>query len=330
MKTSPRLLVLEDNHADFLLLKAALAEGLLAGATLVELNSVASALRALREQSFDAALLDLNLPDSKGLATVDALLRGGQDLPLIVLTGSNDADSGVKAINRGAEDYLAKGHLNPLLLERAILHSIERHRLKAQLAKSEERFRVAFNTSPMLVFNQDANLVYTWVHNVGRPWTSEYFLGKTDRDWLPPDEADYITTIKSRVLRTGQGYRGEFSPTTPIGKITFDLTLEPMRDTTGKPIGVVGAAYDLSSTKTLLAERDRLIGDLTIALAKVRTLSGIIPICSSCKKIRTDQGYWQQVEEFVQQHSLAEFTHGLCPDCLTRMVGEMPLAGKLP
>jgi CheY-like chemotaxis protein len=318
------LLVLEDNHADFVLLKAALSASALAQANLVEVTTVASALRQLSEQTFDAVLTDLNLPDSRGLSTVDALRRASVNTPLIVLTGSDASDAGVKAINRGAEDFVSKGKLDPQLLERAILHSLERFRLRAQLAKSEERFRVAFCTSPVLVFNQDTNLVYTWVHNVGHPWTSEYFVGKTDRDWLPPDEAEYIIGIKERVLQTGHGFRGEFTCSTPIGKICYDLTLEPMRDSTGKAIGLVGAAYDLSVNKRLLAERDRLIGELTTALARVRTLSGIIPICAACKKIRSDHGYWQQVEEFVQQHSLAEFSHGLCPDCLGRVTKDLP------
>lgn len=54
---------------------------------------------------------------------------------------------------------------------------------------------------------------------------------------------------------------------------------------------------------------------LQAALAKVTTLRGLLPICSNCKKIRNDSGYWQQIESFVSEHSLAEFTHGICPDC---------------
>ena len=62
------------------------------------------------------------------------------------------------------------------------------------------------------------------------------------------------------------------------------------------------------------------------ALAKVKLLSGLLPICSGCKKIRDTQGYWQQVESYIREHSEAEFSHGLCPDCARRLypeVGEM-------
>lgn len=62
----------------------------------------------------------------------------------------------------------------------------------------------------------------------------------------------------------------------------------------------------------------RLNDELQATLAKVKLLSGLLPICASCKKIRDDQGYWQQVEIYIRNHSEAEFTHGMCPDCMAR------------
>jgi len=72
-----------------------------------------------------------------------------------------------------------------------------------------------------------------------------------------------------------------------------------------------------------VAERDELIVQLQTALAEVKMLSGIIPICSGCKKIRDDKGFWNQVETYIQTHSLAKFSHGLCPDCITRLYPEI-------
>ncbi len=62
----------------------------------------------------------------------------------------------------------------------------------------------------------------------------------------------------------------------------------------------------------------KLIQQLQEALSKVKLLSGIIPICSSCKKIRDDKGYWKQIELYIRDHSEANFTHGVCPDCYKR------------
>jgi DNA-binding NtrC family response regulator len=70
------------------------------------------------------------------------------------------------------------------------------------------------------------------------------------------------------------------------------------------------------------AEREKLIVELTEALAKVKKLSGLIPICSSCKKIRDDNGYWNKLEKYLQEHSDATLSHGLCPDCMKNLYPE--------
>lgn len=62
-------------------------------------------------------------------------------------------------------------------------------------------------------------------------------------------------------------------------------------------------------------ERETLIKELQEAMSKIKALTGLIPICAWCKKIRDDKGYWQNVEQYIQAHSQAEFTHGMCPDC---------------
>lgn len=62
-------------------------------------------------------------------------------------------------------------------------------------------------------------------------------------------------------------------------------------------------------------ERENLIEELQTALASIKTLHGLIPICANCKKIRDDRGYWNQLESYIKEHSNADFTHGLCPDC---------------
>jgi GAF domain-containing protein len=66
-------------------------------------------------------------------------------------------------------------------------------------------------------------------------------------------------------------------------------------------------------------ELRRVSADLAEAAANLKTLSGLLPICSSCKQIRNDEGYWQQVEIYVQNHSQATFTHGICPDCAEKI-----------
>jgi GAF domain-containing protein len=69
-------------------------------------------------------------------------------------------------------------------------------------------------------------------------------------------------------------------------------------------------------------DHERLIAQLREALANVKTLRGLLPICASCKKIRDDRGYWNQIEIYLQAHSEADFTHGICPDCARRLYGD--------
>jgi hypothetical protein len=76
------------------------------------------------------------------------------------------------------------------------------------------------------------------------------------------------------------------------------------------------------------AENEKLIGELETSLAKVRRLRGLLPICASCKKIRDDTGYWNQIESYISMHSEADFSHGICPECSERLYPH--LAGGEP
>lgn len=74
--------------------------------------------------------------------------------------------------------------------------------------------------------------------------------------------------------------------------------------------------------KRMEEEREKLIAELQESLTKVKTLRGLIPICASCKKVRNDKGYWDEVESYVSKYSDAVFSHGICPDCLEKLYPE--------
>ena len=69
-------------------------------------------------------------------------------------------------------------------------------------------------------------------------------------------------------------------------------------------------------------EREQLVSDLKRALKAVKTLSGLLPICAACKKIRDDNGYWSEVESYISLHSNADFTHGYCPECAENVLSD--------
>ena len=95
----------------------------------------------------------------------------------------------------------------------------------------------------------------------------------------------------------------------------FDLVVEPLRNGGGKILGLLCSAIDITSFKETI---DRL----QEALNQVQLLSGLLPICASCKKIKDERERWQPLEGYIQSHSEAKFTHGICPDCMRKLYPE--------
>ena len=97
-------------------------------------------------------------------------------------------------------------------------------------------------------------------------------------------------------------------------------TSVPVFNSQGKLIAYDGLIVDISKVEFAEAKEERQIAELTSALAMVKALHSLLPICSSCKKIRDDKGYWQQIDAYIAGHfSAIEFTHGICPDCAKRL-----------
>jgi PAS domain S-box-containing protein len=94
------------------------------------------------------------------------------------------------------------------------------------------------------------------------------------------------------------------------------LSTSAIRDEQGNSIALVGVAQDITERKLAEEQLRQSNLELQTALAEVKTLSGMLPICANCKKIRDDKGYWNQLEAYIVHHTDAQFTHGLCPDCV--------------
>jgi len=91
--------------------------------------------------------------------------------------------------------------------------------------------------------------------------------------------------------------------------------VEPLREAKGTLVGLICSATDISSFKNLIAR-------LQDALDQINVLSGLLSICASCKRIRDEHQNWQRLESYIQAHSEAKFSHGLCPDCLRKLYPE--------
>jgi PAS domain S-box-containing protein len=91
----------------------------------------------------------------------------------------------------------------------------------------------------------------------------------------------------------------------------------------GQPLYFISQVQDITRRKQIEQEREQLVQQLRQALAEIKNLTGLLPICYECKKIRDDKGYWSQVESYIQQHTNARFSHGLCPDCGQKALAEI-------
>ncbi len=94
------------------------------------------------------------------------------------------------------------------------------------------------------------------------------------------------------------------------------ISVDPIYDDMGKIIKAVHILRDITTSINIQLETEQLIIELQRAREKVATLSGLLPICSICKKIRDDKGYWNQLEEYMKIHANVNFSHGICPDCM--------------
>ncbi len=186
------VLLIEDNEDDAFLVKVALAEIPNASYELQWVSSLNEAIRSIEEKPVEVVLLDLSLSDSRGMDTLSTFRKSFPNIPAIIITGLDDENFMVRAIQAGAQDYIIKDHMNSYTLKHVIRHAIERQKL----------------------------------------------------------------------------------------------------------------------------------------ISNIKQLSGLLPICASCKNIRNDNGYWQRVEEYIREHSDVDFSHSMCPDCVEKFYPDLPREKK--
>ena len=151
-------------------------------------------------------------------------------------------------------------------------------------------------------------------------YTMAEALGKNPRILKSGEKSPEAYRELWETITAGKEWRGEFHNKKKNGELYWEsASISPIRNPAGRITHFLAVKEDITSRKQTEAERDQLIKELQDALANVKSLSGLLPICASCKKIRDDKGYWSQVESYIQEHSEATFTHGICPDCIKKL-----------
>jgi len=339
MKEPLRVLTVEDSEDDTLLLMLELQR---AGfnPTCERVDSAASMASALEKHPWDVVISDHSMPGFGSLDALKLLKEKQPDVPFIVVSGTIGEDFAVSAMKAGASDYVMKGRLTRLV------PSIERELREADNRRTRRRVEEALKQAqPVLAYlaaivesSDDAIIgqkldgtILSWNGGAERMYgySAEEIKGCSILVLIPPYRPEELPQIYERIK---QGERVERYETIRIRKdgspIDVSLTLSPIKDEAGRVIGVSAIERDITKRKREENERLRLIQELTDALAKIKTLKGLLPICASCKKIRDDRGYWQKVESYISGHTDAEFTHGICPDCMSRLYPEYILPKK--
>ena len=101
-------------------------------------------------------------------------------------------------------------------------------------------------------------------------------------------------------------------------RVHLRVTEVPVLDENGNVLGIEGIVQDITEFKQAEADRESAVKKLEKALSEIKTLRGILPLCSFCKKIRNDKGYWEQVDVYIHKYSEADISHSICPECLKK------------
>jgi|GEM_PF-3390550 len=201
--------------------------------------------------------------------------------------------------------------------------------LYERLAKYRERLQAVLESSRLAWWEEDfttgrVERSDSWAAMLGyRPGD----LAPEKHIWLDlihPDDRDAVREAAARHEKgETDSFEVEHRLRTSDGSWLWILNWGRIveRDEEGNPVRALGTHLEITQRKRSELERETLIEELSSALDKIHTLRGILPICSRCKKIRDDSGYWEQLEVFLRQHSMAEFSHSLCPDCLRELYG---------
>jgi two-component system cell cycle sensor histidine kinase/response regulator CckA len=325
-----RILMIEDSEDDaFLVVDDLKRHGF--SPTYERVDTPAMLSAALKKQEWDVIISDYSMPSFNGRDALKQVKDTGLDIPFISVSGTLGEERAVEMMRAGAHDYIMKDSLTRLAaaVQREIAAASAR-REKKRMQKSAAHLAALVESSDDAIISETMEgVIVSWNKAAERiyGYTAEEVIGQHISILAPPNRPNELENTLQRIIMGGESFaRVETFRVRKDGTLVeVSVTISAIRDTSGKTIGASTIARDITERRREEAERLRLIQDLTEALAHTKTLQSLLPICASCKKIRDDKGYWQQVEVYFHKHSGMDFTHGLCPECSDRLYPEFSL-----
>ncbi len=241
------------------------------------------------------------------------------------ITNQKRNEEQIKSYMNHLEEMVKKRTAEKDIINKALERKIaEREKINEELEFVARQWSTTFDTIPDFIAVLDKEMRYVRVNKTMADVLGEKpesILGKHcyrvmhNKD-QPCHNCPHLQAItENRTISEEINY--------PYLGFPMLVTCSPCFHDDGTLLGSIYVARDISKQKEGEQEREKLINELQDALSKVKLLSGIIPICASCKKIRDDQGYWNQLECYIRENSEAEFSHGICPDCYEKEMAEI-------
>jgi len=234
-----------------------------------------------------------------------------------------------KGVEKTLREY--REHLERLVKERTAELSRVNNELQrdismrkmaeARLRESEERFRGIFEDGPlgMIILKPGDRIVNAnkaFCDMVG--FTGPVLEGNSFLDIIHPEDQQRAGELLRQLVRGELPlFQFEYRITKKDGDhLWANSVTTALHNEHGTLIHALSMIQDITGRKMAEQKQEMLIQELQDAMAKIKLLRGLLPMCAWCKKIRDDNGYWKKVETYIEEHSDAHFTHGICPDCL--------------
>ena len=257
-------LLIEDDLDDVLLLKASLAKAKMVQIKLGHAESLSSGLVQLAEQDYDVVLLDLNLPDSRGLETLTTITEAYPELPIVVLSGMSDDVITNAAVELGAQDYLVKSELGSSIMERVLRYAIERKQAESVLRISEAKHRALVDASPdgITLTDMEGKLVLcnqqtARLHGYDSP---EAMKGMNVFELIAPEERQLAKQNNLKALEEGRITNIDYTLLRKDGsRFSAELNAALIRDAHGTPTAFIGITRDITAWKQAMEAEKQLI-----------------------------------------------------------------------
>lgn len=201
-------------------------------------------------------------------------------------------------------------------------------RIADELRQSREAYRCLVEEINDIIYTVDRSKYVTYISPVIESvsgYATDEIIGRPFLDFVHPDDVERVDSqFQENISGRLELAQFRFRVMTKLGSTRWARTYSRPIFVENRVVGLRGVMTDVSQWVQLEERQEQLIRELQQALDQIKTLSGLLPICSSCKKIRDREDRWIPIEEYISLHSEARFTHDLCPDCSRRLYPDIP------